>query len=145
MDHLPADQRSKLMSLVRNKDTTPELAVRRAAHSLGLRFRLHRRGLPGSPDIVFPRWKTAILVHGCFWHQHPGCKRATIPQSRTEFWKAKLARNVERDEATFAALKDLGWRAEIIWECEVKEASALEKRLRQIFSRVRGASEAGAL
>lgn len=137
MDHLPVDQRSKVMARVRSKDTTPELAVRRVAHSLGLRFRLHRKSLPGSPDIVFPRWKIAILVHGCFWHQHPGCKRATVPQSRTEFWQTKLARNMERDEAAVAALENLGWHAEIIWECEAKDTLALVKRLRRIFRHAR--------
>jgi len=137
MDHLSADHRSRVMSLVRGKDTTPELAVRRAAHALGLRFRLHRQSLPGSPDLIFPRSKIAIFVNGCFWHRHPGCKRASMPQSRMQFWQAKLARNVERDKDAISALKELGWKVEVIWECEAKGSDALQKRLRQIFRHVR--------
>jgi DNA mismatch endonuclease, patch repair protein len=114
------------------RDTQPEMKVRKAAHALGLRFRLHRKELPGSPDIVFPRRKLVVFVHGCFWHQHPGCKRATIPQSRQEFWPAKLNRNVERDSAVVSALKEAGWRVEIIWECETKVDAVLGQRLKDI-------------
>ena len=102
--------------------------MRRAAFAMGLRFRLHRRDLPGTPDVVFPKYKVVILVHGCFWHQHEGCRRATIPKTRAEFWKKKLHGNVERD-ATVAALEAQGWRVEIIWECETRNAELLRRRL----------------
>src|SRR5262245_33115748 len=120
MDKLSSSERSSLMARVRNSNTQPERRVRQIAHALGLRFRLHRRDLPGTSDIVFPKFRTVIFVHGCFWHQHPGCKRATMPQSHTEFWQEKLARNVERDRSAIEALNKAGWRSEIIWECETK-------------------------
>ena len=134
MDRIDAQERSRLMSKVRSKDTTPELRVRRSAHSLGLRFRLHQRNLPGTPDLVFPKHKVAILVHGCFWHHHSGCKRASIPKTRAEFWQKKLDRNIERDNTTFVALQDAGWRPEVIWECQTSSSQNLRQRIEQIFS-----------
>lgn len=110
--------RSALMARVRGANTKPELAVRRAAHALGYRFRLHRRDLPGTPDLVFPRLKVAMFVHGCFWHRHEGCQRATMPKTRVEFWSAKFDANVRRDERVAAELRALGWRCETVWECE---------------------------
>ena len=101
---------------------------------MGLRFRLHRRDLPGTPDVVFPKYKVVILVHGCFWHQHEGCSRATMPKTRAEFWKKKLHRNVERDSATVAELEAQGWRVGIIWECETRNAELLRRRLCNIMS-----------
>src|SRR4051812_5135938 len=97
MDRISKTQRSANMRAVRGKNTAPELAIRKAAHRLGLRFRLHRKDLPGTPDLVFPKWRTVIFVNGCFWHGHVGCRRASIPSSNTEFWRAKLSKNVERD------------------------------------------------
>jgi DNA mismatch endonuclease (patch repair protein) len=108
-DTLTPSQRSERMSLVRAKDTKPEMNARRAAHRLGYRFRLHRRDLPGKPDMVFPRLRKIVLVHGCFWHQHEGCGGGRMPKSRPEFWQPKLARNVERDGEVRAALEELGW------------------------------------
>ena len=133
MDKFGPSQRSKVMSHVRGKDTQPERRVRAIAHELGLRFRLHRRDLKGTPDLVFPKHKVALFVHGCFWHQHPGCKRATMPHSRNEFWRTKLARNMERDNQAVLQLKSEGWQVEIIWECETKSVDQLKTRLSKIF------------
>ncbi len=121
------------MSRVSSKNTSAEIRVRRAAHMLGLRFRLHRRDLPGTPDLVFPRHGIALFVHGCFWHRHPGCKKATSPKTNRAYWKKKFDSNVKRDGAVFSELRTLGWRPEVIWECETKNADALAKRLSDIF------------
>ncbi|WP_100253296.1 very short patch repair endonuclease [Methylobacterium sp. UNC300MFChir4.1] len=120
----------RVMRANKARGTKPELLVRRSLHSLGYRFRLHRRDLPGSPDIVLPRHRVAIQVHGCFWHQHEGCRHANLPRSRTAYWHPKLARNVERDVRTNAALRALGWRVLVLWECELKDLDALRDRLR---------------
>jgi DNA mismatch endonuclease (patch repair protein) len=125
-DHLNAAQRSAHMRRIRKTDTKPELAVRKLAHSLGLRFRLHRRDLPGTPDLVFPRHGKAIWVHGCFWHQHPGCRLARQPKSRLDYWLPKLRRNVERDAISRRALEAAGWQTMVVWECETKEISLLK-------------------
>jgi len=117
------------MAAVKNKNTTPEVRVRKALHSMGYRFRLHRNDLPGSPDIVLPKYSWCIFVHGCFWHQHPGCKRATFPETRKEFWEQKFKKNKERDEFVVDELKKLGWRPIIIWECETKKIDKLFKVL----------------
>lgn len=130
MDRIDAAQRGALMSRIRGKDTGPELVVRRLAHRLGFRFRLHRRDLPGCPDLVFPRLRKAVFVHGCFWHQHTGCRRAHVPQSRVEYWLPKLARNTARDTAAQASLVALGWDVLVIWECEVKDLEKLAQQLR---------------
>lgn len=122
------------MSRVRAKDTTPELRVRKAAHALGLRFRLHRKDLPGSPDLVFPRHRTAIFVHGCFWHRHAGCSKASMPKTRADFWQTKFDANVERDARAIESLERLGWRVAIIWECEVKTPQTAMDRVSLIFS-----------
>jgi DNA mismatch endonuclease, patch repair protein len=107
--------------------------VRSAAHRRGLRFRIHRSDLPGTPDLVLPKWRLAIFVHGCFWHRHPGCKKATSPKTRVEFWQGKFDRNVERDRANLAALALMGWRTEVIWECETRAPHLLSARLDDIF------------
>jgi DNA mismatch endonuclease (patch repair protein) len=119
-DRLSKEERSKNMAAVRSKNTTPEITVRRALHARGLRFRLNRKDLPGRPDIVLPRLNICIFVHGCFWHQHLGCKRATIPKSNTEFWNKKLSTNCERDEHVVKELRSKGWNVGIIWECEIR-------------------------
>lgn len=115
-------QRSSLMSRIRGKDTGPEIAVRRLAHSLGFRFRLHRRDLPGSPDLVFPRLGKVVLVHGCFWHRHqdPACRNAVLPKTRPEWWLAKLSANVARDARNMERLSAEGWEVLVLWECEVR-------------------------
>lgn len=113
--------RSRMMAGIRGKDTAPELALRRALHRLGFRFRLHVKELPGRPDLVLPRWRAAVQVHGCFWHRHAGCRFATSPATRREFWAAKFAGNVERDVRNHAALRALGWRTATVWECALSK------------------------
>lgn len=122
------------MSRVGSKDTSAEIRVRRAAHALGLRYRLHRRDLPGTPDLVFPRHRVALFVHGCFWHRHPGCRKASTPKSRQDFWRNKFERNVERDRAAILKLKQLGWRPEVVWECETKNPIELMEIIRGLFA-----------
>lgn len=118
-DIVDAPTRSRMMSRIGPKDTNPELVLRRALHARGFRYRLHRQGLPGRPDLVFPRYRAVIFVHGCFWHRHPGCPKATTPATRTEFWQRKFAGNVERDERNVRYLEADGWRVMIVWECEL--------------------------
>lgn len=119
VDRLTPDQRRLNMSRVRAKDTRPEMIVRRLLHSLGFRFRLHRRDLPGRPDIVLPRYRAAIFVHGCFWHGHD-CSLFRMPTTRTEFWAAKIAANRRRDGDAVSGLRDAGWRSLLIWECALR-------------------------
>lgn len=123
------------MGRVRSKDTKPEMFVRRLAHGMGYRYRLHRRDLPGHPDLVFPQRRKAIFVHGCFWHRHPDpeCKLARLPKSRLDFWLPKLEGNRRRDEANQAALLALGWRFMVIWECETKDAQYLEVKIKNFL------------
>jgi DNA mismatch endonuclease (patch repair protein) len=128
-DRLSASERSAQMRTIRKVNTRPELIVRKVAHSLGLRFRLHRRDLPGTPDLVLPKRKTVVMVHGCFWHQHAGCRLARRPKSRLGYWLPKLERNQERDRATRKRLVELGWNVVIIWECETKQRDTLRSRL----------------
>lgn len=123
--HTPA-QRSKNMASIRGKDTTPELRVRSALHRAGYRFRLHRKDIPGKPDIVMPGRKIAIFVHGCYWHRHPGCKYATIPKSSTDFWQEKFKSNIARDKKVAKQIKEIGWRRLVIWECETKEEQQIQ-------------------
>ncbi|WP_081774121.1 very short patch repair endonuclease [Sphingomonas sp. URHD0057] len=134
VDHISPERRSWLMSRVRAKHTSPEMRVRRATHRLGLRFRLHRKDLPGKPDLVFPKHRLALFVHGCFWHRHPGCPKASTPKSRTEYWRAKFDSNVDRDAKMSAALVNLGWSPAIIWECETKDDAQLANALKRIFN-----------
>lgn len=122
------------MARVRGKDTKPELRVRRAAFALGFRFRLHRRDLPGTPDLVFPRLRKAILVHGCFWHRHPGCRGASTPVTRTEYWSRKFEENQLRDRRKLSQLADLGWDTLVIWECQTKDPGVLRATLTKFLS-----------
>jgi DNA mismatch endonuclease, patch repair protein len=133
MDSLSSEKRSWNMSRIRNRDTKPEMKVRSLLHFKGYRFRLHRKDLPGNPDIVLPRYKTIILVHGCFWHRHEGCRFAYNPKSRVEFWQKKFKKNVRRDVEVNNALTELGWHVYIIWECETRKTEQLEKRIDAIF------------
>lgn len=134
-DRIDPARRSENMRRVKGKDTGPELTVRRALHAMGRRFRLHRRDLPGRPDIVLPKDELAIFVHGCFWHRHEGCSRASSPATRRDFWEAKFKRTIERDAEQTAALEALGWRVAVIWECEIRPAEALSARLDQLLAR----------
>ena len=132
MDKVSPQQRSRNMAAVRTKNTAPELLVRSELHRLGLRFRLHQAGLPGSPDIVLKKHGVAVFVHGCFWHSH-SCPRGKIPESRPEFWLPKLQRNSTRDKARAAELRELGWRILVVWECETRDPAALRLRLKRYF------------
>lgn len=117
------------MSRIRSRDTSPEMIVRRLVHGMGYRFRLHVAGLPGKPDIVFPRLKRIVEVRGCFWHQHPGCIDSHIPKSRVEYWGPKLERNQRRDRANGHKLRRMGWRVCVVWECEAKTTPKLADKL----------------
>lgn len=133
-DPEPTPERRANMARVGQKDTKPELIVRRLLHGLGYRYRLHRRDIPGTPDICFIRRRKAIFVHGCFWHRHEGCHRTTTPKTRTSFWEEKFRVNVARDRKKLADLKRLDWDALVVWECETKEESKLESRLVNFLS-----------
>lgn len=132
-DIVPPEHRSKIMSMIKGKNTKPEMLVRSVCHELGLRYRLHRKDFPGKPDLVFPKYRLCIFVHGCFWHRHPGCKYAYTPKSRLDFWLPKLAKNVERDIEAQQALLELGWSVAIIWECHTKNRELLRTEIRKIF------------
>ena len=123
------------MSRVRGRDTKPEMLVRRLTHRMGYRYRLHRRGLPGSPDLVFPSRMKVIFVHGCFWHQHPdsACKLARLPKSKLDFWGPKLETNRERDERNLVLLAELGWDVLVIWECQINNREQLQARIREFL------------
>jgi len=135
MDTLSQAERSERMSLVKSKDTKPELRVRRLLHAMGYRYRLHRKDLPGKPDIVVSKRRKAIFVHGCFWHRHddPACRLARLPKSRKDFWEPKLTANAERDRRNIEALKELGWKVLVVWECELGNNEQLENKLRQFL------------
>ena len=140
-DTLSQTQRSYNMSRIRGKNTKPEILVRKGLHARGFRFRLHDKKLPGSPDIVLPKYGVAIMVNGCFWHGHKGCRYATKPKTNVEFWETKIARNRHRDEVTNAHLEALGWHVITVWECELRGESILASRLDELAEEIR---EAGA-
>lgn len=133
-DVVTPEVRSRMMSGIRGRDTRPELVVRRALHARGLRFRLHGTDLPGHPDLVFPRFRAVVFVHGCFWHQHPGCRFAYRPKTRVEFWSSKLDSNVLRDERRTRELTEAGWRVFVVWECQVGrfDADSLAAGIRHV-------------
>ena len=132
-DILKPAQRSELMSRIRGTDTKPEKTVRSLLHQMGFRFRLHDRQLPGVPDIVLPRFRSAILVHGCFWHRHKGCRYAYLPKSRVAFWMEKFEGNVKRDRRNLVALRRMGWRVLVIWECETENMATTRRRLEKFL------------
>lgn len=133
MDPLTPRQRSAVMSAVKGKNTGPELAVRKLVHGLGYRYRLHGQGLPGKPDLVFPGRRAIIFVHGCFWHRHSGCALARLPKSRIDFWGPKLEGNRIRDLRNERLLRGLGWRVQVIWECQIANTKRLEGRIRRFL------------
>jgi DNA mismatch endonuclease (patch repair protein) len=137
MDTLTTEERSVRMGLVRSKNTGPELMVRQLAHAMGYRYRLHSSKLPGKPDLVFASQRKVILVHGCFWHQHGGCRNSRIPKSRLNYWKPKFARNKQRDRANKAALEDQGWQVLEIWECETRNHKELALRIKKFLRRTK--------
>lgn len=134
-DIVSPEHRSKIMSKIRGKNTKPEMVVRSLCHEMGFRFRLHRRDLPGTPDLIFPKHGLCMFVHGCFWHRHPDCKYAYMPKSRVDFWQNKLAKNVERDLKTQQALINMGWRVVTIWECDTKNRDLLRLEIQNAFKR----------
>jgi DNA mismatch endonuclease, patch repair protein len=134
MDKLTPERRSENMRRIKSKDMKPELLIRKLAHGLGYRFRLHRRDLPGKPDLVFPGRKKVILVHGCFWHQHTECREGRMPGSNKDYWNPKLKRNVERDADNLEKLHESGWQTLTVWECETKNIDALKKRLSKFLA-----------
>ncbi|UWR03765.1 DNA mismatch endonuclease Vsr [Ruegeria conchae] len=119
VDIVTPQVRSKIMSRIRSRNTKPEVVLRKALHNRGFRYRLNSPKLPGSPDIVFPKWRTVLFVHGCYWHRHAGCRKATNPSSNIEFWKDKFQQNVERDARNIRDLHAAGWRVGIVWECAI--------------------------
>lgn len=127
VDIVTPEQRSFMMGRIRGRDTRAEVLVRSYLHRAGLRFKVNDRSLPGSPDLVLPKFRCVVLVHGCFWHRHGGCRYATTPTTRAEFWRAKFAANVARDHRTRDALHQMGWRTLVIWECEVGEIDNLDR------------------
>ena len=141
-DTLSQSQRSYCMSSIRGKNTKPEILVRKGLHARGFRFRLHNKKLPGSPDVVLPKYGVAIMLNGCFWHGHKGCRYATKPESNVEFWETKIARNRHRDEVTNAHLEALGWHVITVWECELRGESILASRLDELAEEIREAGVA---
>ncbi|MBX3266532.1 MAG: DNA mismatch endonuclease Vsr [Acidobacteria bacterium] len=141
-DSVAPEQRSLNMSLIRSRNTRPEVSVRSILHRMGFRFRNNVKKLPGRPDIVLPKYRAVIFVNGCFWHQHAGCSRATVPKSHVDYWKKKLARNVERDCEHLESLTTDNWRVMTVWECEISSSVELGRRLAEfIVSRRSPASE----
>jgi DNA mismatch endonuclease (patch repair protein) len=132
-DVFDAAKRSAVMRRVKGRDTSPEMTVRKALTRLGARYRLHRKDLPGAPDIVLPGRRIALFVHGCFWHGHDCARGARVPKQNRDYWVAKVARNRARDAANLAALHDAGWRVETLWECELKDEGALAARLERLL------------
>lgn len=131
-DRLAPDRRRYLMQQVRSKDTKPERTVRSLLHSLGYRFRLHRKDLPGTPDIVFPSRRVALFVHGCFWHGH-GCRIGQLPKSRLDYWRPKIEANRARDHRKETSLAENGWRVVVVWQCELRDIDVLQARLRDVL------------
>jgi DNA mismatch endonuclease (patch repair protein) len=134
-DNLQPHERSRLMSHVHGKDTKPEKVLRSFLHSMGYRFRLHKKELPGSPDLVLTRYKTIVFVHRCFWHRHPGCKKASTPKDNAAFWQNKFQQNVERDQRKERELEALGWRVIVVWQCETEPRNipALQARMSDLL------------
>ena len=132
-NHIISASRSKNMSAIKSKNTNPEIAVRKLLHSMGYRFRLHRKDLPGSPDIVLPKYKTVIFVHGCFWHRHENCKYASTPKTRKEFWENKFKLNLRRDSEVQEKIKSIGWQSVVIWECEINNKFVLKDILKKFL------------
>ncbi len=134
MDKISQEYRSWNMSRIGSSNTKPEITVRSLLHQMGYRFRLHRKDLPGKPDIVLPKYRTIIFVHGCFWHRHSGCKFTSSPKSRIDFWEDKFRKNIERDLDTQTRLENLNWKVLTVWECETSDVPALKAKLELILA-----------
>jgi len=133
MDKYSKEKRSEIMSRIRSRNTKPEMCLRRLVHSMGFRFRLHRPDLPGRPDLVFPRHRKVIFVHGCFWHRH-GCRRTSTPATNREFWEKKFSRNTQRDQENLNSLDAAGWRTLVVWECELKDIDSLIEKIKKYLT-----------
>jgi DNA mismatch endonuclease (patch repair protein) len=131
-DIVSPEVRSRMMSAIRSRNTKPELAVRRFFHGRGLRFRLHAKNLPGRPDVVLPKYRAVVFVHGCFWHRHTGCRFSYNPKSRRAFWRKKFLDNIQRDRRRRVELEELGWKVLTIWECETSDENTLEELVIEI-------------
>lgn len=134
-DKFPKNVRSKVMSRIRSRDTKPEKLVRSIMHSLGFRFRLYDKNMPGRPDLVLKKYQTAVFVNGCFWHQHPGCKKSVVPKSNRAYWLPKLAKNVDRDKKNIEIIENQGWRCLILWECETKNHESLQIKIQTFMNK----------
>lgn len=139
MDTVDAEVRSRMMSSIRGRDTKPEMMVRRYLHARGLRFRVHRRDLPGRPDLTLPKWGATIFVHGCFWHGHQGCRYFRLPATRTDFWEAKITGNVARDTHAETMLRGMSWRVFIVWECAMRDHPV--DTLKALLEHIQGKSD----
>lgn len=139
MDVVDAVKRSQMMAGIKSKNTQPEMLVRKFLHARGFRYRLHGRDLPGSPDIILPKFQVAIFVHGCFWHRHVSCKYATFPSSNSERWAAKFDENVARDHRNISALRERGWKVFVVWECELRQMATV--RLQQLVDDIKSEGE----
>ena len=135
-DLVSEEQRSYIMSRIGSKNTKPELLVRSYLHRRGFRFRIHGKELPGRPDLVFPKYRSVVFVHGCFWHRHKGCTRSTMPATRVEFWRSKFERNVARDRSNQAGLRELNWKVIVLWECEIATIAGREERLPRLAAEI---------
>lgn len=135
-DVFSKEKRSRIMSKIKGKDTKPEKLVRSMLHRMGYRFRLHVRDLPGSPDVVLPRHRKIVFVHGCFWHGHLGCQRAKLPETNRPFWEEKIGKNIKRDRAVLRELKRNGWKILVVWQCQMRDKNVLEKRLRRFMEKL---------
>lgn len=138
VDFLTPAERSERMSRIRGKDTRPELTLRKVLHALGLRYRLHGAGLPGKPDLVFPRYRSVVFVHGCFWHRHVGCSIATTPKSNTTFWEQKFEKNTDRDRRVTLELEKAGWKVLVAWECELSSMTKARATGELLARKIRG-------
>jgi DNA mismatch endonuclease (patch repair protein) len=136
MDIVGTEVRSRMMSSIRGRDTKPEMLVRKYLHARGMRFRIHRRDLPGKPDLILPRWNVVVFVHGCFWHGHQQCRYFRLPATRADFWRAKIFGNSARDDRAEAKLRTIGWRVFVIWECAIRDDTA--KALEVLFNEIQG-------
>ncbi|EAB2330837.1 DNA mismatch endonuclease Vsr [Salmonella enterica subsp. enterica serovar Cerro] len=134
VDTLTPEERSGRMSRVRARDTKPEMKLRRLIHGMGFRYRLHRRDLPGKPDLVFPGRRSIIFMHGCFWHRHEGCGLARLPKSKRAFWSAKLEANKERDQKNISTLEAAGWRVLVIWECQLRDEGGVREVVKEFLT-----------
>lgn len=139
-DIVDQQTRSRMMAGIRGKDTQPEMVLRRALHARGFRYRLHAKGVPGRPDLVLHKYQAVVLVHGCFWHRHVGCRYTTVPSTRPEFWQAKFEANLARDRAVRGALLEAGWRVATVWECAVRKPQQVEVAVNLVAAWLRGGS-----